>query len=687
MTTKGSRQRIRKVEAMSGGNPTPRSFGLAGWMRHPAVLGGLLVILVVVVFLPALGGGFIWDDDAYVTNNPMLTATNGLQEIWLTAHTQSQYFPLVYTTFRFERLLWGLNPFGFHLVNVLLHSLNAVLVWIVLRRLLMPGAWLAAAIFALHPVQVETVAWVTELKNIESLFFYLLALLAWMKFVDPPGPPRWRYYGLALAAFLLALFAKTTACTLPAAMVLVMWTRGQRLGWLRALQILPFLLVGFGMGLVTVWWESHLGNYDESFGLSFTFLQRMLIASRAIWFYADKLVWPVNLTFSYPRWDINVVNPLQYIPLTGCIAAAVTLWIWREKVGRGVIAGIVFFVAALSPLLGFVIEYTFHYTFVADHYQYNASIGLIAIFAAAAWRWLARTSYWLPFQSALLLTLGMLTWHQCGAYRNLETLWRDTIAKNPSSWMAHHNLGIELFEQGQIDEALVQYRAAVALYPDGDLERSDLGLVLMEKGFYAEAIQHFEKALAINPRLFQAQNNLALAYSSLGDYDQSVSHYRKALEIDPNAVGTLMNLGSLLKQQGRLDEAIQCYSQAAERLPSDVEPLRRLAGVQLEKGQSAQAITTCQQALRLAPGDANLLLDLGNAYFAQTNYAAAADSFQKALQTEPSSAGLHYNLGLMLGLQGETEAERQELTEALRLKPDYSEALRQLMLLQSRHTN
>jgi tetratricopeptide (TPR) repeat protein len=656
-------------------------------MRHPAVLGGLLVVLVVTAYLPALRGGFIWDDDAYVTNNPMLTATNGLQEIWFTAHTQSQYFPLVYTTFKYERLLWGLNPLGFHLVNTLLHGLNAVLVWIVLRRLLVPGAWLAATIFALHPVQVETVAWITELKNIESLFFYLLALLAWMKFVDSPGPPRCRYYGLALAAFLLALFAKTTACTLPATMVLVMWMRGQRLAWFRAVQILPFLLVGFGMGLVTVWWEHHLGNYDESFGLSFSFLQRMLIASRAIWFYAGKLVWPANLAFSYPRWDINVMEPLLYVPVAGCVAAAAALWIWREKIGRVAIAGIVFFVAALSPLLGFVIEYTFHYTFVADHYQYDASIGLIAIFAAVAWRWLAKTRFWWPFQSVLLLTLGMLTWHQCGAYRNLETLWRDTIAKNPGSWMAHHNLGIELFEQGQIDEALTQYRAAVALYPDGDLEQSDLGLALMEKGFYGEAIQHFEKTLAANPKLFQAENNLALAYSDLGDYDQAISHYRKALQIDPNAIGTLMNLGSVLKRQGRLDEAIESYRQAAERVPTDVEPLRRLTGVLLEKGQSAQAITTGQQALQLAPGDANLLLDLGNAYFAQTNYVAAADSFQKALQTEPSSAGLHYNLGLMLGLQGKTEAERQELTEALRLKPDYSEAMRQLMLLQSRHTN
>jgi hypothetical protein len=252
-------------------------------------------------------------------------ATNGLHEIWLSAHTQSQYFPLVYTTFRFERQLWGLNPLGYHLVNILLHGLNAVLVWIILKRLQTPAAWLAAAIFALHPVQVETVAWITELKNLESLFFYLLALLAWMNFVDEPDRSWWHCYGLALAAYLLSLFAKTTACTLPAAMLLVLWLQGQRLTWSRCIQILPFLLAGLGMGLVSVWWKKHLGNYDDRFGLPLSVLQRMLIAGRALWFYAGKLAWPVDLTFSYPHWDINPGALLQYVPLAGCIAVAAIL--------------------------------------------------------------------------------------------------------------------------------------------------------------------------------------------------------------------------------------------------------------------------------------------------------------------------------------------------------------------------
>lgn len=319
------------------------------WTRHLGVLAGLLVLLALIAYLPALHGGFIWDDDLYVTQNSMLTDKDGLHEIWFSAHTQSQYFPLVYTTFRFERELWGLNPFGFHVVNVLLHGLNAVLVWIVLRRLLAPGAWLAAAIFALHPVEVETVAWVAELKSIESLFFYLLALLAWMEFTEHTGRPRWYYYALALVSFLLALLAKTTACTLPAAMVLVLWLRGQRFDWLRLVQLLPFLAIGLAMGLLTVWWEKHLGDYNESFGLAFSFMQRFLIATRALWFYAGKLIWPVNLTIIYPRWDINTASPAQYIPATGGIVVAIALWVWREKIGRRPIAGVIFLWRLFHP--------------------------------------------------------------------------------------------------------------------------------------------------------------------------------------------------------------------------------------------------------------------------------------------------------------------------------------------------
>jgi tetratricopeptide (TPR) repeat protein len=656
-----------------------------GW--RPTVLAGLLLLLVMAAYLPALRCGFIWDDDEYVTDNPMLTATNGLHDIWFSAHTQSQYFPLVYTTFRLEHSLWAFNPVGYHLVNVLLHGLNAILVWLVLKRLSVPGAWLGAALFALHPVQVETVAWVSELKNIESLFCCLLALLAWIHFVDSPGRARWRGYGLALAAFLLAMFAKTTACTLPAALVLVLWLRGERWSWSRAAQILPFVMAGLGLGLLTIWWEKHLGDYAEGFDISFSLLQRGLIASRALWFYAGKLLWPADLTILYPRWVIQTGDPLQYLPGLACLVVAGLVWAGRKQIGRGTLAGLIFFVAALSPLLGFIKEGAFHYTYVADHYQYNATIGLLAVLAAVLWRGLAKTRWWLPVQAVLLLTLGALTWRQCAPYHDRETLWRDNLAHNPGSWMAHLNLGTELYQQGRLTEALEQDRAAVALHPRGDHEQAALGTALLGEGLYAEAIQHLETAVTLNPEFLPAQNSLALAYAKVGDDAQAVTHFRKALQINPDALGVWLNLGSALHRQGKLDETVANYRAAVKQLPAEPELRRRLANVLLEQGQFAAAMEVCEQALQLAPRRADLLLALGNVQLAQTNYAAAADSYHQALQIEPTNAGLHFNLGLVEGLQGRTEAERQELTESLRLKPDFLPARQQLLRLNDRTSN
>lgn len=328
--------------------------------------GASLLFLAIIAYIPALHAGFIWDDDKYVTNNPLLSEAGGWWKIWFSAHFQSQYFPLVYTTLRAEYAVWGLNPYGYHLVNVLLHGANAVLLWILLRRLSIPGGWLAAAIFAVHPIEVESVAWVTELKNTESTLFYFAALLAWVRFVE--SKDGWLFYVLALVCQTLALFSKTTACTLPAGLVLILYIRKEPVNFKRALQIAPFVFMGLAMGIVSIWWEGHLGNYAEELGLSFNLLQRTLIATRALWFYFTKLILPVNLAFSYARWQINTHDVLQYFWPCACIALAILLWLKRNQWPRTVIAAIVFFVAALSPLLGFISEYTFRFSFVADHY-------------------------------------------------------------------------------------------------------------------------------------------------------------------------------------------------------------------------------------------------------------------------------------------------------------------------------
>jgi Tfp pilus assembly protein PilF len=679
--------------------------------------------MVFIAYAPAMRAGFIWDDDKYVTENPMLTAPDGLRQIWFSAHTQSQYFPLVYTTFRFERALWGLNPAGYHLVNILLHGLNAALVWVLLRRLKIPGAWLAAAVFALHPVQVESVAWVAELKNLESWFFSLLALLAWLKVLDSwtvqsdylvagqtgntsqknslgleevprnttphietyraAGRNWWVFYALALVAYLLALFAKTTACTLPAALLLVVWLRKEKLTWGRAGLVVPFVLLGVGMGLVSIWWEGNLGTYEEGMQLSFTWLQRMLIAARAFWFYIGKLILPVHLSFSYPRWEIQVRNAAQYIPVAGCGALAVALWVWRRRLGTGVIVGVLFFAATLAPLLGFISNYTFQYSFVADHYQYVASLGLIAIAAASLTKWSAasRQSRLLGRAGAgvVLIVLAVLTSMKCRAYSDIQTLWRDTIAQNPTSWMAHHNLAVELHTQGKLEEAGEHYLAAIALNPRHVMARNNLGLILAGQDRISEAIEQYQAALAAEPDFAQTYNNLALALWRRGDLQGAETNLQRALQLQPKMLGPTLNLADLYKEEGNTNTALKTLQNAVAELPAEPEAWRHLAAMLLGSKRFDEAIAAYRNAVKAAPTRTDLLTELGGALAAETNYAEALRVYQQALKADPNSATAHYGLGVVLGRQGQKAQEIEELKVALKLHPDYTEAVQELL--------
>jgi tetratricopeptide (TPR) repeat protein len=496
--------------------------------------GALIGLATALAYLPALGGGFVWDDDAYVASNPLLSEPDGLWRIWFSTHTQSQYFPLVFTTLRLEYAFFGTDPLGYHVVNVLLHGLNALLAWRVLARLAVPGAWLAAAVFALHPVQVESAAWITELKNTQSTALALLSLLAWLKYTEGGTAPNARFYALSLVLYALALLSKTTACTLPAALLLVLWLRGQPIAPRRILEIAPFLALGLAMGLVSIWWEDHLGNYSERYRLSFTWPERLLIATRAIWFYLGKLVWPVDLAFSYPRWDLDARDPAQYLWAVACAALAAALFGWRRALGRGPLAAAAFYVATLSPMLGFISLFTFYYSFVADHYQYLACLGPIALFSAGAWRLGAR---WPAARSAaaaaLLAVLGSLTWQQSRAYESHESLWRDTLRKNPESWMGHNNLGLLLELRGERDEAERHFRKAIALNPRNGEAHFNLANLLLAGRQSEAAIVHYREALQFHPERASFHHNLAVALERQGRWQEAAAAYRESLRLDP----------------------------------------------------------------------------------------------------------------------------------------------------------
>ncbi len=565
------------------------------------------------MYQPAWNGGFIWDDDDYVTNNELLTAPDGLRRIWFSLDSPSQYFPLVYTTFRIEHALWGLNPSGYHWINLLLHVANALLVWRALVRLKVPGAWVAGAIFALHPVHVESVAWITERKNVLMGFFFLLTLLAWIAFLDERTKRPWRSYGLALILYVLALSAKTTACTLPAALLLILWLQKKPINKRRLSQVVPFLILGIGMGLLAVWWERyHQGTRGALFALGP--IERILIASRAVWFYLSKLIWPSNLTFIYPKWNISPAHPLDYAWLLAGIALCAVIYFARRYVGRGVEVAAAFFVATLSPVLGFIMLYTFRYTFVADHYQYLASIGPIAL-ASAGVATLARyfeRSRPLILSAAvcLIVTLAVLTWRQAAMYGHIEALWRTTLARNPSCWMAHNNLGIALFQKGDTDDAIAHYRTTLEMQPDFWDAEYNLGIALLSKGQVDEAIAHCSKAVRIAPNDPDAQVALGNALLQKERIDDAIVHYQKALSMRPDYFLAQHSLSHAFLEKGEIDAAISHCRAALLIQPENADAHTNLAIALDEKGQTAEAVQNYEKALEISPQSVSALTNL-----------------------------------------------------------------------------
>lgn len=569
------------------------------------IIGLLLVAAVVVAYHPAWHGGFIWDDDAYVTGNKLLWSSDGLKRIWFSFDSPSQYFPLTYTVLRLEYSLWGLDPSGYHWVNILLHAANALLLWQLLRKLNVPGAWLAAGIWALHPVQVESVAWITELKNVLMGFFFLLALLAWVDFVDGKPERKWFNYTLAIVFYALSLFSKTTACTLPVALLLILWLKNRPLQLRRWLEIVPFVAVGMGMGLLTVWWERfHQGTQGESFAMAMP--DRLLLMSRTIWFYAGKLIWPVNLTFSYPHWNIAVTDPWAYFWPALTIGCGVLIFYLRRFVGRSVEVGALFFVSTLVPVSGAIMLYTFLYSYVADHYQYVANIGLIALAAAGMSLALGgKQKVLLPAAgTGLILLLAILTWRQCGMYSDIETLWRTTYARNPGSWMAHNNLGLRLRYQGKTDEAIAQFQEVLRIDPQKAEAHYNIGITSMQKGKPDDAIAQYRQALQLDPNYLDAYVNLGDALVQEGKLDDAMAQYVAALKIRPNDATTHYNLGTVLFRQGKVDEAIAQFQRAVEIKPEHWPAQDNLGAALMQTGRLGEAIAHFQAGLRINPDDA-----------------------------------------------------------------------------------
>lgn len=590
--------------------------------RERTVLIAVLILAAAVIsYLPALGAGFIWDDDSYIEDNSTLTTLSGLARIWLEPTSIPQYYPLVHTTYWLEYRLWGLSPFGYHLVNLILHLTSCGLLFVLVRRLALPGALLVSGVFALHPVMVESVAWVTERKNVLSMVFYLSSALVYLRWaglgegLKNPKPAGIKIWWMAFGLFLCALTSKSVTFSLPfALLLLVYWKRGAvRLADIKPL--VPFMIVGIAYGVFTSHLEhTHVGAHGPEFQASF--LDKCLIAGRTPWFYLWKLAWPERLVFIYERWDIDALQFWQWGFPVATLMLVCALVAFRNRIGRGPLVAVLLFGGTLFPALGFITVFPFRYSFVADHFQYHACLSILV----AVCVWLTRavpSRIGIPAAVVVLGLYGGKTWTQASLYEDRETLYNHILQEVPNSWFAHNNLAAIYVVRGEVEKGFASYKTTKELNPAlhpgahikpeayahcmvgkmlanthtlqpsidaqrrGDINQS-LSILVALKPQLLGVIEHFEKAIAINPGYTDALRDCGRVHEAIGlltpNADglpmllEAVRLFGLAIKADPlhrdvrvRASNLHLQIAGGLERLGRSDEA-RAHKASARRL-------------------------------------------------------------------------------------------------------------------------
>lgn len=652
--------RVRRPAA-----PAP-SAALPAGGRPTAWACALIALVVLLAYLPALHSGFIWDDDGHVTRTDLQTLA-GLFRIWFEVGATQQYYPLLHSAFWVQHVLWGDAPLGYHLVNLALHATAACLFGRVLLRLGVPGAWFAAVLFALHPVGVESVAWISEQKNTLSAVFYLLAALAYLDFDRDRRRPR---YAAAAAWFVCALLTKTVTATLPAALLVVFWWKRGRLELRRDVAPLaPWLLLGAGAGLFTAHFERELiGAQGVDFALGF--VERLLLAGRVFWFYLGKLVWPADLMFVYPRWSIDAAAPGLWLALLGALVLVAGL-VWWSRRARSPLAAALLFGGTLFPVLGFFNVFPFVFSYVADHFQYLASLGVFALIGAGLWsvarRWPAAGRW--PLLGVLPAFLGVLTWRQCETYRDATTLYQTTIDRNPDAWLAYQNLAVIYANEGRPAEAIPLVEEVLRLRPDYALAENSLGDDLARLGRFPAALPHLERAVRLEPRYFQAYNNLGSVLMQLGRAAEAVPAFESALRLHPDYPEAENNLGQALTRLDRTAEAIPHFQRALRLRPgfADAE-LNWGIAVMLTAGLPA-ARPHFDRAVSLAPESPELAGTYARALLQAGQLSDAAAQLQSVVRLLPDNAEAHLDLARVLRQLGRTTEAARHFETAARLNP------------------
>lgn len=659
--------------------------------------------MVAVSFYPALSAGFVLDDNIF-TESRAVRAWSGLWSIWFSPadiEREGHYWPITYTSFWLEHKLWDITPFGTHLVNLLLYMFSVLLLWRLLRCLGVPGAWAVAAVFAVHPMHVDSVAWAIGRKDLLSGLFYMASALCWIRSVvgvdNGPGRssgstviPHPGFYLAALGLFAAAMLSKSAAVTLPVAFAIWLWWKNARVTWTDVWRIAPFFLLALCIAV------ADLSYYKSTRELSFDYepIERMLIAAHALWFYVGNLLWPTDLAVIYPLWDIDLGDPLAWGYLIAALALGALLWFGRHRLGRGPLAGAVFFAVTLSPVLGFVDFSHMRLSFVADRYAYLAGIGVIAVVVGGAAQGAAR----LPDLArmgvsvvliAVLAVFGSLTWQQTGIYRDKITFYRHIISLNPGSETAYRNLAMALIDAGRGEEALAAGRILVDLFPDSARSHSTRGGALFALNRLDEAAESFQRALELDPKHRNTRQNMAETRREQTRFVESLRWYGSVLEIDPEFAPAHAGMGAALFGLGQYAQAVESLERAVSLRPDalPIDAFRLLGDAYRRQQRYVEAIETYRGILETDPEYAPAHAGIGYAMLQSRRHEEALESLAQAIALQPESPDAvdrHVSMGRSLEALGRTEAAEDHYADALEIDPRSATALDSFAVLRFR---
>jgi len=668
------------------------------WDRRAWLVAVPLALIVITAFIPTLDNGFVeWDDHKNFLGNPFFRGLGAAQVKWAwSTFWLGAYQPLGWLLFEAQYVFWKLDPRGYHLASLVLHAANAVILYILAVTLLIRcrtnsclkspwtcalGAGLATALFAVHPLRVEAVAWASCQPYLPCALFSMLAVLAYLRAFPMDSSPRWGWLVGSFVLFVAALLSKAVAVSLPAVLLILdvyplrrfrdgpgRWfgSAARKVWW----EKVPFVMVSLVFMGLAIAAKPRSRFPIERYGASAGIAQ----ACYGIWFYILKTVLPLDLNACYPSpREISWLASPFLLSILGTLGMSAGSFLRRRR-WPGLLAAWLSYLVILAPNSGII---RISDQLAADRYSYLAMLGWVILAAACLCR-LWQTSSWARPGAIGIITLclgallGLLpmTWNQCRTWRDSGTLWTHALNHGAgNNWPAHNNLGLVLYGQGKIEEAAAHYTEALRLNPGYADAHNNLGVFLCRQGNYEAAAAQYAEALRLDPGHPDARSNLGLELFRQGKYEAAEARFAEVLRLDPGHAKAHYNLGSVLDSQGKLEEAATHYAEALRLNPGHADARNNLGLELFRQGEYEAAAARFAEALRLDPGHAKAHYNLGSVLDSQGKLEAAATHYAEALRLNPGHADAHNNLGVVLFRQGKYEAAAAQYTEALRLNP------------------